>query len=111
MAPNSVFARELGSFRYGLSERQRRGRPVAKAFGRFHVGFLKRLCLSISLTAWLAGTAFPQQALTWQQVKDKFESANPSLRAGQSVIVLAGPTGAETFIRHGWLQLAAGCWR
>jgi len=47
------------------------------------VGFLKRLCLAIPLITALAGTVFPQQALTWQQVKVKFESANPSLRAGQ----------------------------
>ncbi len=47
------------------------------------MGFLKRLCLAIPLITALAGTVFPQQALTWQQVKVKFESANPSLRAGQ----------------------------
>ncbi len=45
--------------------------------------FLKRLCLAIPLITALAGTVVPQQVLTWQQVKVKFESANPSLRAGQ----------------------------
>jgi cobalt-zinc-cadmium efflux system outer membrane protein len=45
--------------------------------------FLSRLSLAISLIAGLAGTASCQQILTWQQVRDKFEAANPSLQAGQ----------------------------
>jgi len=45
--------------------------------------FLGRLSLAISLIAGLAGAAFPQQVLTWQQVRDKFEAANTSLQAGQ----------------------------
>jgi cobalt-zinc-cadmium efflux system outer membrane protein len=45
--------------------------------------FLSRLSVAIPLIAGLAGTALGQQALTWQQVKDRFESANPSLQAGQ----------------------------
>src|SRR6476620_11278731 len=45
--------------------------------------FLSRLSLAIPLIVGLAGTALCQQVLTWQQVKDKFEAANPSLQAGQ----------------------------
>ncbi len=45
--------------------------------------FLSRLSAVILLMAGFAGTTFSQQVLTWQQVRDKFESANPSLRAGQ----------------------------
>lgn len=45
--------------------------------------FLSRLCLATALMAACAETAFPQQVLTWQEVKDKFEAANPALRAGQ----------------------------
>ena len=45
--------------------------------------FLSRLSLAIPLLAGLAGTALSQQVLTWQEVKDKFEAANPTLRAGQ----------------------------
>jgi cobalt-zinc-cadmium efflux system outer membrane protein len=45
--------------------------------------FLSRLSLAISLIAGLAGTVSCQQILTWQQVRDKFEAANPSLQAGQ----------------------------
>ena len=35
------------------------------------------------LTAMFAQSVFAQKALTWQEVRDKFEAANPSLRAGQ----------------------------
>ena len=36
------------------------------------------LLVIVSMTS-----AFAQRALTWQQVRDKFEAANPTLRAGQ----------------------------
>jgi cobalt-zinc-cadmium efflux system outer membrane protein len=45
--------------------------------------FLSRLSVAISLMAVLSGTALCQQVLTWQQVRDRFEAANPSLQAGQ----------------------------
>jgi len=45
--------------------------------------FLSRLSLAIPLIVGLPGTALCQQVLTWQQVKDRFEAANPSLQAGQ----------------------------
>ena len=45
--------------------------------------FLSRLSLAILLLVGPAGTALCQQVLTWQQVKDKFEAANPSVQAGQ----------------------------
>jgi outer membrane protein, heavy metal efflux system len=34
-------------------------------------------------SAILAGNAFAQQALTWQEIRARFKAANPSLRAGQ----------------------------
>jgi cobalt-zinc-cadmium efflux system outer membrane protein len=34
-------------------------------------------------SAILAGNTFAQQALTWQEIRTRFEAANPSLRAGQ----------------------------
>lgn len=46
-------------------------------------GRLKRLCLAALLSAGLAKSAFAQKALTWQEIRDKFEAANPTLRAGQ----------------------------
>jgi len=45
--------------------------------------FLGRLSLAIALVAGLAETALCQHVLTWQQAKDRFEAANPSLQAGQ----------------------------
>jgi outer membrane protein, heavy metal efflux system len=45
--------------------------------------FFRRLSVAIPLIAGLAGTALCQQALTWQQVRDRFEAANPTLQAGQ----------------------------
>src|SRR5580693_1844003 len=43
----------------------------------------KRFCFGLVLVAALGEGAFPQTALTWQEVRDKFEAANPTLRAGQ----------------------------
>ncbi len=46
-------------------------------------GLSQRLCLASILTALLAQTTLAQKALTWQEVRDKFKVANPSLLAGQ----------------------------
>jgi outer membrane protein, heavy metal efflux system len=44
---------------------------------------LRRLCFGIALAAVMADRGMAQKALTWPEVRDKFEVANPSLRAGQ----------------------------
>ncbi len=44
---------------------------------------MKTTCFVLLLTAGLAGNCFAQKALTWQGVRDKFEAANPTVRAGQ----------------------------
>jgi len=46
-------------------------------------GLLQRLCLASIVAALLAQTCLAQKALTWREVRDKFEVANPSLLAGQ----------------------------
>jgi cobalt-zinc-cadmium efflux system outer membrane protein len=46
-------------------------------------GLLRRLFLGILLSAAWAQSGFAQTALTWQEIRDKFEAANPTLRAGQ----------------------------
>ena len=51
--------------------------------GDFMKALLIRLCCGLFLTAALAETALAQKPLTWQEIRDKFEAANPSLRAGQ----------------------------
>jgi len=43
---------------------------------------VQRLIYGLSLSAIVAGNSFAQKALTWQEVRDKFETANPSLQAG-----------------------------
>jgi len=45
--------------------------------------FLSCLCVGLFATAVLAESGFAQKPLTWQEVLDKFEAANPTLRAGQ----------------------------
>jgi cobalt-zinc-cadmium efflux system outer membrane protein len=44
---------------------------------------LRRLWFGLFLVAVSAQSGWAQKALTWQEVRDKFESANPRLRAGQ----------------------------
>jgi cobalt-zinc-cadmium efflux system outer membrane protein len=43
----------------------------------------KNLFLGFLLVLSLAANSYGQQPLTWQEVKDRFEKSNPSLRAGQ----------------------------
>jgi len=42
-----------------------------------------RACSAILLAGLLQATATAQTSLTWQEIKTKFEAANPTLRAGQ----------------------------
>jgi len=44
---------------------------------------IRHYCVGICLLAGLAGQARAQKALTWDEVRTKFEAANPTLRAGQ----------------------------
>jgi cobalt-zinc-cadmium efflux system outer membrane protein len=44
---------------------------------------MKTTCLALLLAAALAESCFAQKALTWQEVRDRFEAANPTVRAGQ----------------------------
>jgi outer membrane protein, heavy metal efflux system len=44
---------------------------------------VRRLCLGLLVVIVSARPGFAQKALTWQEVRDKFEAANPTLRAGQ----------------------------
>jgi cobalt-zinc-cadmium efflux system outer membrane protein len=43
--------------------------------------FFGRLCLGLFATAILAESGFAQGALTWQEVRDRFENSNPTLLA------------------------------
>jgi cobalt-zinc-cadmium efflux system outer membrane protein len=46
-------------------------------------GVVKALCIGLLLIAVSAGRGFAQTTLTWQEVRNRFEAANPTLRAGQ----------------------------
>ncbi len=83
--------------------------------------FLSRLCVGLFATAVLAEGGFAQRALTWQEVRQKFEAANPSLRAGQigvdesraeEITAYLRPNPQFTFTADG-LQLTpyAGHWQ
>ena len=45
--------------------------------------FLNRLCVGLFAAVLLGKSGFAQKPLTWQELRDKFEAANPTLRAGQ----------------------------
>src|SRR5258708_13698092 len=45
--------------------------------------FVSRVCVGLFGTAVLAERGFAQKPLTWQEVRERFEAANPTLRAGQ----------------------------
>src|SRR5436853_6113750 len=42
-----------------------------------------RLALGCLVVSCLTQELAAQQSLTWQQIRDRFESANPTLRAGE----------------------------
>jgi len=46
-------------------------------------GFLRRLCFGLFAVAVLAKGGLAQKRLTWQEVRQRFETANPTLQAGQ----------------------------
>ncbi len=58
----------------------RRGQEVR---GGFMKRFLSHLCVGLFAAAVLAESGFAQKPLTWQEVRERFEAANPTLRAGQ----------------------------
>jgi dihydroorotate dehydrogenase len=63
---------------------------------------LKRLFAGLFVAVALAKSGFAQKALTWQEVRDKFEVANPTLGAGRiggamtpTEVVTAWKAGAD----------------
>jgi outer membrane protein, heavy metal efflux system len=43
----------------------------------------RRLCCAMAVAGWIAGPVWAQKAWTWQELRDHFEAANPTLRAAQ----------------------------
>ncbi len=60
---------------------------------------LSRPCFGLLLSAALAQSGFAQKALTWQEIRDKFEAANPSLLAGQIGIDESRANETTAFLR------------
>jgi outer membrane protein, heavy metal efflux system len=47
------------------------------------LGRWRRIGCGAVLSGCLVASAFAQKAMTWQELRDRFEAANPTLRAGQ----------------------------
>ena len=60
---------------------------------------LRRLWFGLFLVAVSAQSGWAQKALTWQEVRDKFASANPRLRAGQMGIDESRAQEITAFLR------------
>lgn len=58
-----------------LKHRHKRMNPVHNR------DFFKRFCIGLLLAGCLRHNLFAQTALTWQQIEDKFEATNPTLKA------------------------------
>ncbi len=54
-------------------------------------------CLSIGI--WIAGAAFAQKTLTWEEAKRELQAANPTLRAGQIGIQESRADEITAFLR------------
>src|ERR1017187_10798683 len=44
---------------------------------------MRRTCIAILVAMFLPAVVLAQSPFTWQQIKDKFEAANPALKAAQ----------------------------
>ena len=60
---------------------------------------IERLRCGLFLTATLVWKRLAQQAPTWQEVRDKFEAANPTLQAGQIGISESRANETTAFLR------------
>jgi|SRR5215469_5366581 len=59
----------------------------------------KGLCFALLLNLVVTASAFAQQALTWQEVRAKFEALNPTLRAGLIGIDESKASEISAFLR------------
>jgi cobalt-zinc-cadmium efflux system outer membrane protein len=61
--------------------------------------FMTRFCGGVVLAATLGKCGFAQSALTWQEVRARFEASNPSLRAAQLNIEESRAQEISAFLR------------
>jgi outer membrane protein, heavy metal efflux system len=67
--------------------------------GGFMEGLASRLCLVLLASALIAQSSMAQQALTWPEVRDKFQAANPTLKAGEIGIEESRAEEITAFLR------------
>jgi outer membrane protein, heavy metal efflux system len=67
--------------------------------GGFMEGLASRLCLALLASALIAQSSMAQQALTWPEVRDKFQAANPTLKAGEIGIEESRAEEITAFLR------------
>jgi Outer membrane protein len=60
---------------------------------------IRRMCPGILLAGCLAGPLLAQQPLTWQQVRDRFQANNPTLKAGRLGIDESREDEVTAFLR------------
>src|SRR5689334_21677608 len=72
---------------------------MAKMTGGFMRRFLQRLSIALITTLVFAGIGLAQKPLTWQEIRDKFEAANPTLRASQIGIDESRAAEITAFLR------------
>jgi len=63
------------------------------------VRFSLRLCLCVLMTAVCAEPGLAQTALTWREVRDRFQATNPTLHAGQIGVAEARAQEITAFLR------------
>ena len=61
--------------------------------------FSLRLCLCVLMTAVCAEPGLAQTALTWREVRDRFQATNPTLHAGQIGVAEARAQEITAFLR------------
>ncbi len=60
---------------------------------------LRAISTALLIEAGLAGVVFAQTTYTWQQLKNKFEASNPTLRAGQDNIAESKAMEVTAYLR------------
>src|SRR5437588_2419542 len=56
---------------------------ITKLTAGFYQVWVLRVCAGLAMASGLSTGALAQKALTWQEIRDKFEAANPALQAGR----------------------------
>src|ERR1700761_3022821 len=72
---------------------------MSSSSSSFAKHIVRRLCLAVFLAGFFVSGANAQQGYTWQQVKDKFEAANPTLKDYESNVLEMKPEYITSYLR------------